>query len=157
RLLGLYLRPLRVPTVNLGSATDVASILEPRGLSARFDGWGSLRHLSHDVLLDTLDDDVTRLETLAGSWQPDGVVSTSFGTNGRVFARRRHIPHVDVSIYPMLTHLARPTSFGRAFRHRCGLLAGLAGDDLESAEATRIAWGVGRGTVMLHDPDLLAY
>jgi UDP:flavonoid glycosyltransferase YjiC (YdhE family) len=155
--LGFHLRPLGIPVVPLGRGNEASTLSTPGAVTTRFDGWASARRLADHLLGESLAESVVRLDEVVDCWGIDLIVSASFSPSSRIVARRRGLEHVDVSIYPKLARVMSTSGFGLRLRHRCIEQAGLPDDEIASPEATRLAWGQGPETVLLHDPAMLKH
>jgi UDP:flavonoid glycosyltransferase YjiC (YdhE family) len=156
RSLAFYLRPLGIPVYPVGAGNEVAALRKPQAVTTRFGGWASLRELAHTLLLDSLGHDVASHRAIVAEWCPDVIVSSSFAPSSRIVARRLGIGQVDVTIYPLLARVPT-TRLAWRLTARCAELAGLDADAIGSPEAARLTWGVGTGTVLLHDPALIRH
>lgn len=157
RPLPFLLRAHRIPVWSLGRGASVRRLGGPSVVTTRFDGWESVRRLVDHYAVRGLPADVASVEQVMTGWTPDLVVSSTFASSARIVAHRRRIAQVAVCVWPaLLARLRCATRFALSYRTRCADLAGLPAGQAAAALVGDLAWGTGEGTIVLHDPGLLA-
>ncbi len=153
RALGLYLRMRGIPSYALGDSSEMRVFEDPRIITNRFGGWASWHRTVSDYVMPQLRGDAEALGRVMDQWKPDVVVATSFAAAARLAATVRGISLLQLSIYPQhQRQLPSTHSFGSQLRRAFAEAMGLEPSD---QSLTRVAWGVGDDTVLLHDPVLV--
>ena len=155
RFLGLQLRLLGRPHVVYGAGSQVSALRDARLVTNRFAGWASWRRLFVEHVTPALREDVITAGTVIDQWSPDVVATTTVAVAPRIAALTRGISHLALSLYPQIYRLRAPQSrtFARRFVDEVRELAPSLAHDRATHQV--LAWGVGSGGLLLHDPALL--
>lgn len=154
RALGLYVRSLRVPSLSYGTGHELSFVDDASLFTTRFGGWDSHRQTACRYVARSLAEDVEAVTTFFERWQPDVVVSMTYGTPGRLAALALEIPHVSLSIYPDHQRLLRG---GRRFAgpYLASIRAACPPRVWSNHAPEHLGWGVEPNPLLLHDPVLL--
>lgn len=153
RDLGFYLRLMERQHLVYGRATQTADVRDAHLVTDRFGGWSSWRRLFEKYVGPALRDDVASAGAAIDGWEPDVVATATVATAPRIASLSRGIPHVSISVFPQFYRLAEKGSPHFAARYLNEVKA--VGAPRESRTLRLMAFGVGAGGVLLHDPTLV--